>query len=91
MMGRVTDRYCCLGCGRFWRTPQFEMVPGKNFCPYCGGTNWKPNVPLGSPPPCEERVVNTPCYHYLVVESFDNFNFCSICGNVMYGAIDIRG
>jgi DNA-directed RNA polymerase subunit RPC12/RpoP len=80
-MGRVTDRYCCLGCGRFWRVPDFEIAGGHNYCPYCGDMYWVDNVQPNEPPPLyEEREVKTPCFHKQVVECFGDMNFCTICG-----------
>ena len=81
VMARVTDRYYCLGCGRFWRMPNFEIVPGTHFCPYCGDMYWGDNVQPNQPPPLyEEHEMNTPCFHHMVVECLGDVKFCTICG-----------
>lgn len=87
-MGRVTDRYMCLGCGRFWRVPDFEIVPMKNRCPYCGDIYWVDNVQPNAPPPLFEEIeVKTPCFHKQVVELAGDVNFCTVCSNKLVGSV----
>ena len=87
VMPRVTDRYCCLGCGRFWRSPKVELIPAQHYCPYCGDMYWVDNVQPDSPPPLYiEQEVDTPCYHHQVVECRGDMDYCTICGTKFEGS-----
>jgi len=68
--------------------PDFEIVPGKHRCPYCGDMYWVDNVQPNVPPPLfSETEINTPCFHKQVVELFGDVNFCSVCGNRLHTAV----
>lgn len=73
-MGSVTNRNCCMGCGRFW---VLSGTP-KN-CPYCADAYYCDNVIDEIPPPLGQHEIKCDgCGAEFVVETNDA-KFCVMC------------
>lgn len=88
----LTDKYMCLGCGRFWRTPH-EMKFMEINCPYCGDRYYVDNVVHGVPADLGvEHEFNLPCGHSLASDIPGDLNFCCVCGTgIQVEGLTLRG
>ena len=84
----LTDRYMCLGCGRFWRTPHEGIQSQKAWCPYCGDVYNTDNIEPTRPELLfKEYEFNLPCGHTVISDIAGDLRMCCMCAALIPKAV----
>lgn len=72
----ATDRYMCMGCGRFWNSDRRPTM-----CPYCADGCYCDNIVEGAPPKISNVRIDFPCGHCMSTDIGLDVKYCPVCGN----------